>query len=61
MEKKFSKQNLADEFTNKVLTAKYGDRFSDLEDVEEDKEINEEWEFLNEKFYNLLVDYSNLF
>ena len=48
-------QDLADKFTNEVLTAKYGERFTSLEDVEEDNEINADWDFLNEQFYEVIT------
>ena len=49
------KQDLADKFTNEVLTAKYGERFTSLDDVEDDAEINAEWDFLNEEFYETIT------
>lgn len=49
------KQELADKFTNEVLTAKYGERFTSLDDVEDDAEINAEWDFLNEEFYETIT------
>ena len=47
-------QTLADKFTNEVLTAMYGERFTSLEDVEDDDEINEKWDYLNEQFYDAI-------
>ena len=49
-------QDLADKFTNEVLTAKYGERFTSLDDVEDDEEINRVWDYLNEKFYNTILN-----
>lgn len=49
-------QDLADKFTNEVLTSKYGERFTSLDDVEDDDEINRIWEYLNEKFYNTILN-----
>lgn len=48
-------QDLADKFTNETLTEVFGERFTSLEDVEQDEEINEAWEILNEKFYESIV------
>ena len=48
-------QGLADKFTAEVMTEKYGKRFTDISDVEEDEEMNRMWEFLNEEFYELLM------
>ena len=33
-------QELADEFTSKVLTEIYGDRFTNLDNIEDDPEID---------------------
>ena len=49
-------QDLADKFTNEVLTAKYGERFTSLNNVEDDDEINKIWDYLNEKFYNTILN-----
>ena len=48
------KQNLADKFTNEVLTAKFGDKFTSLEDIEDDEEMNILWDTLNGNFYELI-------
>jgi len=49
-------QDLADKFTNEVLAAEYGERFTSLEDVEGDEEINRKWDYLNEEFYNTIIN-----
>ena len=49
-------QDLADKFTNEVLTAKYGERFTSLDNVEDDDEIDKIWDYLNEKFYNTILN-----
>ena len=49
-------QDLADKFTNEVLTAKYGERFTSLDNVEDDEEIDKIWDYLNEKFYNTILN-----
>lgn len=52
--KKIDVQALADELTSKVLETKYGERFKKLDNLEDDKELNDEWEYFNEKFYDIL-------
>ena len=47
-------QDLADKFTSEVLTAKYGERFTSLDDIEDDWEIDYDWEYLNERFYETI-------
>ena len=47
-------QCLADKFTNEVLTAKFGMRFTSLNDLEDDKELSVLWDILNENFYELI-------
>lgn len=47
-------QELADEMTNYTMVKRYGVRFDDCENIEEDPEMNADWEWLNEKFYNTL-------
>jgi len=49
-------QDLADKFTNEVLTVKYGERFTSLDNVEDDDEIDKIWDYLNEKFYNTILN-----
>lgn len=49
-------QDLADKFTNETLTAIYGERFSSLDNVEDDEQIDFSWEFLNSKFYNAIEE-----
>lgn len=47
-------EELADEFTGKVLTEMYGDRFTNIDNIEDDPKIDAHWEHLNEKFYALI-------
>ena len=47
-------QDLADKFTNEVMAAKYGDRFTQIDNIEDDAEMDADWEILNEKFYNVI-------
>jgi len=53
-------QNLADKFTSEVLTAKYGNRFTDIDNVEDDAEMNSDWEMLNGEFYSTIEKVSRL-
>lgn len=52
-----SRQDLADKLTNEVLTEVYGERFTKLDDLQDDAELDNEWEYLNEKFYTILKFY----
>lgn len=45
------KQHLADFLTTAAMASVYGERFLQLEDIEEDAELNAKWEYLNEQFY----------
>lgn len=44
-------QALADEFTAKVMTELYGSRFTELDNLEDDKELSEVWDEYNCAFY----------
>lgn len=52
-----SRQDLADKLTNEVLTEVYGERFTELDDLQDDAELDIEWEYFNEKFYTMLKFY----
>lgn len=47
-------QNFADEFTSRLLHTKYGERFDKCDNIEDDEEINQDWEWLNEKLYDII-------
>ena len=49
------REDLADKFTNETMTAIYGERFTSLEDVEDDEELNRIWDSLNEKFFEAIT------
>ena len=51
------RQELADKLTNQTLTEIYGKRFTDLEYLEDDAELDNEWEIINNRFYNTLSFY----
>ena len=50
------RQELADKFTNEVLTEEFGERFENLENIEDDEDINKIWEMLNERFYDAILN-----
>ena len=50
------KQNLVDKFTVEVLTAAFGERFTSLEEVEEDAELSALWDILNDGFYETILN-----
>ncbi len=47
-------QSLADEFTAKVMTETYGERYTKLSNLEDDPELSEVWDELNEGFYSTI-------
>lgn len=49
-------QYFADKFTNEIMAAKFGERFTNLEDVEDDEYLNRVWDYLNERFYETLTN-----
>jgi len=50
------RQELADKFTNEVLTEEFGERFENLENIEDDEDINKIWEMLCERFYDAILN-----
>ena len=52
------RQTLADSFTSSTLNTMFGERFSKLDSIEDDAEINALWEDLNQKFYNAMESVS---
>ena len=51
------RQELTDKLTNLLLTEVYGERFTELDSLEDDGELDNEWEIMNEQIYNLLQFY----
>lgn len=49
-------QNLVDEFTNKVMTEIFNERFTQCEDITEDFEMNDTWNFINDTVYESLTE-----
>ena len=52
-------QSFADTWTSDLLKMKYGQRFIDCEDITEDKEMDADWERINEKLYNVIYQINN--
>lgn len=52
-------QSFADTWTSDLLKLKYGQRFIDCEDITEDKEMDDDWERINEKLYNVINQINN--
>lgn len=49
-------QNLVDEFTNKVMAEIFNERFTQCEDITEDFEMNDTWNFINDSVYESLTE-----
>lgn len=47
-------QELADKFTNLLMSEVYGERFTKLESLSEGDTLNDEWERLNSRFYEVI-------
>ena len=47
-------QSLADEFTAKVMTETYGERYTKLDNLENDQELSDVWDELNGGFYTAM-------
>lgn len=45
---------LADEMTAKVMTEVYGERYTKLDNLEDDKELSDVWDELNGGFYTTM-------
>jgi hypothetical protein len=45
---------LADDFTDKAMEKIYGSRYTELDSLEDDKELSEVWDSLNESFYTAM-------
>ena len=51
------RQELMDKLTNLLLTEVYGERITELDSLEDDAELDNEWEIMNGQIYNLLQFY----
>ena len=47
-------QELADKFTSQLMEELYGNRFTSLDNLEDDAELNTIWECINERFYETI-------
>ena len=52
-----TRQDLADKLTNEVPTEIYGECFTELDNIEDNKELDNDWEHFNEQFYDMLKYY----
>ena len=50
-----TRQDLADKLTDTALTEMYGERYTNLDNLEDDKQLSDEWDYLNNGFYNTLA------
>lgn len=48
-------QFYADKFTSEIMSERFGQRFAECKNLEEDDELNRWWESLNEEFYKMIV------
>ena len=48
-------QFYADKFTSEIMSERFGQRFTECKNLEEDDELNRWWESLNEEFYEMIV------
>lgn len=53
-EKYVNIQELADKMSSYTMVKRYGARFDNCENLEDDPEMDNDWEWLNEQFYNIL-------
>ena len=47
-------QRMADELTSIIMSYVYGERFDKADDITEDEELSEAWEFINETTFGSL-------
>lgn len=52
-------EKLADEFTYTAMTEIYRERFTECNDITEDKDMDIAWDDLNDCFYNKLRQWVN--
>jgi hypothetical protein len=51
------RQELADKLTANLLSEIYGERFTQLDNLEDDEVLDDEWEYFNSQFYSMLKYY----
>ena len=47
-------QEMADQLTEDLLAAIYGERFEKCDDITEDEELSNAWEYINEKTFGMI-------
>lgn len=49
------KDRIADELANIVMTELYGKRFTETDDITDDREMSDTWDYLSDNFYGVLM------
>ena len=49
------KERIADELANIVMAEMYGKRFTETDDITDDREMSDIWDYLSDNFYGVLV------
>ena len=49
------KDRIADELANIVLAEMYGKRFTETDDITDDREMSDTWDYLSDNFYGVLM------
>lgn len=50
-------QEFADKFSNEILTECFKERFTSLDNLEDDAQLNAAWEALNDRFYSTIEEF----
>lgn len=46
-------EKIVDDFTNAVLTLKYGEEYTKVDNIEDYPEVNDDWEYINNETFEL--------
>lgn len=49
------KERIADELANIVMAEMYGKRFTETDDITDDREMSDTWDYLSDNFYGVLM------
>lgn len=49
------KDRIADELANIVMAEMYGKRFTETDDITDDREMSDTWDYLSDNFYGVLM------
>ena len=49
------KDRIADELANIVMAELYGKRFTETDDITDDREMSDTWDYLSDNFYGVLM------